>query len=117
MRLSPLGCAQTVGESRPKAVCACAGTLVCQVMRAPDEVTSRTCTSLIARGSRGGGGLSAEERLSSGIGSVFGGAGSDACLRAASTTRTTGVCLVGTRVNGRTLGVTLPPGATAAVRL
>src|SRR5436309_10617773 len=116
MRLWLLGCAQTVGESRPKAVCACVGTLVCQVMRAPDEVTSLTWTLLIASGSSGGGGESAAERSDVGIGSVFGGAGWAAGLRTTGFDRTSGVCFVGTRVCGRTLGVEAAKALAAAGR-
>jgi hypothetical protein len=60
---------------------------------------------LIASGSSGGVGVSAAERLSSGIGSIFGVARFDAELGALGVTRTSGVCFVGTRVFGRTRGV------------
>ena len=59
-----LGGVQTVGASRPNAVCSRVGTFVCQVICALDEVRAPTCTLLICNGSSGGGGVSAYERLS-----------------------------------------------------
>ena len=54
-----LGAAQTVGASRPKAVCSSVGTFVRQVTCALEDVSAVTSTSLICSGSSGGGGVSA----------------------------------------------------------
>src|SRR5215212_6407055 len=61
---------QITGPSRPNAVCWRVGTFVRHVTRALDDVSPLTVTLLIARGSTGGGGLSAYSRELSSISSV-----------------------------------------------
>src|SRR3954453_21682459 len=59
IRTAALGAVQTVGASRPNAVCSSVGTFVSQVMRALDDVSALTWTFEISSGSSGGGGASA----------------------------------------------------------
>src|SRR5690348_13563587 len=66
IRTAELGDVQTVGASRPNAVCSSVGMLVSHVMCALDEVRPLTCTFVISSGSSGGGGVSVLLRESSG---------------------------------------------------
>ena len=89
-------------------------------MRAVDDVTDVTCASEISSGSSGGVAVSAYERATWGTTSVVGGALCGAFVRlgfgAAARTWTSGVCFVGTRVNGWTRGVGVVTGVTATGR-
>src|SRR5512133_1448034 len=92
------------------------------MMRALDEVTETTWASAISSGSSGGVDASADERLSIGTTTVALAAAPDlvvlpVVLPAARLTCTSGVCFVGTRVNGRTRGDALAIGVVATGRL
>src|SRR5258705_13192719 len=106
-----------VGESRPSAACVCAGRFVFHVMLALDDVTATTRASEIARVSSGGVGASAEERpvcWTTSRAGAFAGFTFGSGFAEAARIWTSGVCFVGTRVNGLTRGETFAAGVAAA---